>query len=125
MTEFISEYNYFYNENQFIKYINKSIKSTYIDFLRTNSHYFYELNISIDKYDDFEYNYNTNYYEAFYNIISNYELSKEDIDFLKLFIEEKEILTEKNVGVKMGISQQAVNKRKRKIIDKINKNKLS
>ena len=40
------------------------------------------------------------------------------ITFLQNFILKDQIRTEKEVGIILGISQQAVNKRKKKYIDK-------
>ena len=46
-------------------------------------------------------------------------LNQKEIDFLNLFYEKEKILTEQQVADKLGITQQAVNKRKKKIYKKI------
>lgn len=65
------------------------------------------------------------YKEKDYELLKDYGMSDKEITFLKNFIDGQCILTEKEVGIKLGISQQAVNKRKKKIIEKYkNKKKM-
>lgn len=119
------EYNLFCNEKQFIDCLNKRLKSTYIDFLRKyRNHNDLEI-ISLNKtnldnleiidtvIDNTEQDINT--------FINKYDFTNEEIKFILSFIEKGAILSEIRVAEKLGISQQAVNKRKKKIIKKYKK----
>ncbi len=48
-------------------------------------------------------------------------LTKDEIDFLNLFIEDGKLISDQKVGKKLGISKQAVHKRIVKIRNKITK----
>ncbi|MEI3527379.1 MAG: hypothetical protein V8R15_04955 [Bacilli bacterium] len=122
------EYQYFCNEKQFIECLNKRLHYVYVDFLRRLS---YEMSLEICNFDigddrNIEVRDKTEEYkENDYELLKNYGLSDKEITFLKNFIDEQCILTEKEVGIKLGISQQAVHKRKKKIIEKYkNKKKM-
>ena len=65
------------------------------------------------------------YKEKDYELLKDYGISDKEITFLKNFIDGQCILTEKEVGIKLGISQQAVQKRKKKIIEKYKNKKKS
>lgn len=104
------DYSHISNENQFIKYIELTIKNTYIDYLkkrRRQEIFIEDLDVVEDKKDEISYDENI--------------LTEEDKNFLNLFSKNGQALTEKEVGVILGISQQAVNKRKQKIYQKIAK----
>lgn len=115
------EYQYFCNEKQFIECLNKRLHSIYVDFLRRLS---YEMSLEICNFDieddrNIEVRDKTEEYkEKDYELLKDYGISDKEITFLKNFIDGQCILTEKEVGIKLGISQQAVHKRKKKIIEK-------
>ena len=77
----------------------------YIDYLRHNKSIiddiFIDEEIVIDKEKEF------------------IDIPKEDKELLEMIMKDK--LTEQQVADKLGITQQAVNKRKKKIIDKLKK----
>lgn len=118
----IKEFNLFNNQNQFILNIKKGILSTYINYI--NSTYFkYSKNkVSINKLSDlndegldFIIDDSTIYKST---LLDNLNLNKSEISFINAFIERGQVLSEKEVGKKLGISQQCVNKRKKQIIEK-------
>lgn len=122
------EYQYFCNEKQFIECLNKRLHSVYVDFLRRLS---YEMSLEICNFDieddrNIEVRDKTEEYkETDYELLKHYGMSDKEITFLKNFIDGQCILTEKAVGIKLGISQQAVHKRKKKIVEKYkNKKKM-
>ena len=97
------------NENQFIKYIDVTIRNVYIDYLRTKENK-ETLIENIDILEDTKKD--TLLFEG---------LREEEIDFLNLFIEEGKLISEQKVGKKLGISQQAVHKKVVKIRNKMKK----
>ena len=108
---FEEEYNLFCNENQFRKYINLLCKNKVIDFIRKEKQ---ENIISLNSLV----NENTELLE----LIKEKEIkdikiqySSKDLEFLNNFIEDNRILTQKEVAKKLGISQQAVSKKLKKI----------
>ena len=113
---YLNELILFCNQNQFLKYVDKTLNNICIDFFRKHKK---EINKLIIKVDETEFvdrktiNPHSNIF-----LESDYKFDKEDLDFLKQFIEDDRILTEKEVGEKLGISQQAVNKRKKAIKQK-------
>ena len=114
------EFNLFCNENQFICYINKRFKSIYINYCKNKQK---EIkSISLNNYDLLENEYidilidSSNINKQ--SIIDVIDLSKDDEEFLYNFIENGQVLSEKEVGKKLGISQQAVHKRKKIIQEK-------
>lgn len=116
-SELILELSYFCNENQFINYINKSINSAFVNFVR-NKKLEYNINIKRErrKKNKIE---EVNYLELLDQLFLKYNLLDEEKKFLKMFIENNKLISEKTVGRKLGISQQAVNKRKKKITNKL------
>ena len=102
------EENLFYNENQFIKYIKVSLRNIYLDYLRKTK---IELLENNDLIEDKENNSLKN--------MSFDQLSDEERAFINLFIEDKKIISERKVGEKLGISQQAVHKKVVKIRQKM------
>lgn len=94
------------NEYQFIKYIEKTVHNCYIDFLRQLRR---KVILNTNDIEDVKSEGNRN----------NYSLTNKERDFLNLFYKDGQALTEKEVAKKLGISQQAVSKRKRKIYQKI------
>ena len=105
---FIYEYNLFCNENQFKKILILKCQSIYIDYLRRK-----KLNISDELIAD----------NTIFEIPSTdiNKLTKKDQDFLNLFLKDNKILTEQQVANILGVTQQAVNKRKKSIYKKLNK----
>ncbi len=123
LQEFIYEYKLFCNENQLIAYLKSTFKYTRVSFYRNylvkQNSKIINLNTPIkdnlellDIIPDPSYSQDESilYFES---------LSKDDNEFLNLFLEKNKLLTEIEVGQKLGLSQQAVNKRKRKIISKL------
>lgn len=112
----INKYNLFYNENQFIKYLNKSFNNKMVDYLRMYKSLFIERELFV-----LQLNLNSSFNIGKNNSFNNIHLTKKEIEFLNNFIGENCIRTEKEVGKILGISQQAVNKRKSIIINKYRK----
>ena len=117
MTDFINELILFCNENQFIRYITKTFDNTYIEHLRKNC---LEINNMVISFD-----FETIVMENTFNDITNGSLlhreitfNEEELKFINLFIENGNVLSEREVGLKLGISQQAVHKRKKAICKK-------
>ena len=54
--------------------------------------------------------------------LRNIKMSEKDYNFIKLFHNDCKRMTETEVGRVLGISQQAVNKRKNRILKKYNIN---
>lgn len=113
------EYCLFCNENQFISYCTKIIRSKTINFQSSKKNYI-SLNMKndsrtelIDTISD-DKNINLNFYEQF-----DY-LTKDEYELLKYIYIEK--LTEKQIASIYNISQQAISKRKNKLLTKIKKN---
>ena len=108
LENFLMEYNLFCNENQFIKYLNKTFKNTVISFYKKESAN--QIRENID----------------YILINENIKENNEKINWDEMTSKEKKILeyfyifnkTEKEVSSIIGISQQGVNKRKRKILEK-------
>lgn len=102
------EFNLFCNENEFLKYVEVSFRNHLISYYRKQTK-----EECIEFVEDLE---------DYPDIISyediKFELNQQEMAFLSLFIENNHLLTEKEVAKKLGISQQAVSKRKNKIIKK-------
>ena len=105
------EYNLFCNENQFRKYIEVLCKNKVIDFIRKEKH---ENVISLNNLVDEK--------NELLDIIKDEKIKEKEItfssknlEFLNHFIENDRILTQKEVAKKLGISQQAVSKKIKKI----------
>lgn len=122
LVKLINEFYKFCNQNQFLKYIKTVINNKYIDFLRKhkNDKEIISLNI-INDYDDEELLYKivdenptSINYEIDYSLLTN-----EEINFLKLFHKDNRKLKEIEVAKILGISQQAVSKRLKKIKNKL------
>ena len=116
----------FCNENQYIHYLSKTFRNIYIDYLKMN---YYQINNLLSSFDEnihINYALTNNSHNHLYNQVMDIkqEFDKEDLLFIELFVEDNKILTEKEVGIKLGISQQAVNKRKKAIYKKYH-NKIS
>lgn len=127
--EFINEFNLFSNENQFFDYLNKS-------FYRETAYFYRKHHIKenddlislntiiadgieiIDTISDIN--------DKIENLNWNDILSKEDGLFISLFYDGKRILTEKEVAKKLGVTQQAVSSRlkrvKKRYLKKIKEN---
>ena len=105
------EYNLFCNENQFRKYIDILCKNKVIDFIRKEKH---ENVISLNNLVDEK--------NELLDMIKDEKIKEKEItfssknlEFLNHFIENDRILTQKEVAKKLGISQQAVSKKIKKI----------
>ena len=105
------EYNLFCNENQFRRYIEVLCKNKVIDFIRKEKH---ENVISLNNLVDEN--------SELLDMIKDEKIkekeitySSKDLEFLNHFIEDDRILTQKEVGEKLGISQQVVSYKIKKI----------
>ena len=109
------EYVLFCNQNQFLKYLKVTFQNTINSYFRKQQE-----NIIFDTIDDIDQieDYNGFMQQNFKNTIEETSLSLKDKEFLSLFIEDDRILTEREVALKLKITQQAVNKRKNKILKK-------
>lgn len=102
-----NEFKYYCNEKQFLKYFNKIIDTTIKKYYRDNKKH--KNNLSINDNIDISSTSNISLKDIFL---------KKDYEFLFNFIENDTLLTEQEVAKKLGITQQAVNKRKKKICKK-------
>ena len=118
------EFCLFCNENQFIKYLNKTFKTRIALFYRKNKEEFdanvISLNSPIDE--------NKELLDEIPDIqeddkspFDKYDFTRDEIEFLNDFIEEGTVLTEAEVAKKLGKSQQAVNKKKNRLVKKYKK----
>lgn len=112
------EYVLFCNQNQFLKYLKVTFQNTINSYFRKQQENF--IFDTIDDIDQIE-DYNGFMQQNFKNTIEETSLSLKDKEFLSLFIEDDRILTEQEVALKLKITQQAVNKRKNKILKKLNR----
>lgn len=108
------EYKLFCNENQFKKYVDTVINNLIIDLYRKSNR-----RREQDK--------NMESYYSDINVckeieLRNIKMSEKDYNFIKLFHNDCKRMTETEVGRVLGISQQAVNKRKNRILKKYNIN---
>ena len=58
------------------------------------------------------------------NYLDIKNVNEDDYAFLLLFIEKGNVLTQKDVAIKLGITQQAVSKKMKKIKEKYKKRKV-
>lgn len=114
---FLEEYLLFINENQFIKYFRKTVQNLLINFKlkQSKENKIITKNLNEQISEDLE---------MIDTVIDNSTLSKidpfdcfskDDKEFIYLFIDNGMLLSEQEVAKKLGVSQQAVNKRKQKI----------
>lgn len=121
----INEFYNFCNENQFRKYINVISNNKTIDFYRK-----YKIALEKEKISlNIVYDNNEEYIDKIIdekkqnNRESNYvSINEKDVQFLKLFYDDNKKLTEREVAKKIGVTQQAVSKRLKRIINKYNLN---
>lgn len=113
---FIMEFCLFCNENRLIKYLKKRLNYLFNDYKRKENRTNLLLWNDIKIYPKIE----NNHFQPIdlISILGNKKLSKKEIKFLLSFIEDGRFLSEIELSKKLGISQQAVNKRKRLIIKK-------
>ena len=104
------EFKYYCNEKQFLKYFNKIIDTTIKKYYRDNKKY--TNNLSINDNIDISSTSNVSLEDIFL---------KKDYEFLSNFIENDTLLTEQEVAKKLGVTQQAINKHKKKIYKKYKK----
>ena len=127
--EFIDEFNLFSNENQFFDYLNKS-------FYRETAYFYRKYHLKenndlislntilvddIEMVDTIPDNDNKSKLLNWYDL-----LSEEDRQFTSLFYDGKRILTGKEVAKKLGVTQQAVSSKlkrvKKRYLKKIEEN---
>lgn len=120
--DIIQELNLYNNQNQFIDYILKRLYSTYIDFSKCKYCKDFSNTISLNSVNnEGEELINKIFDNNFYKEQTKFDLmdlSKKELMFLNYFIENGIQLSEQEVAKKLGISQQAVNKKKKQIIKK-------
>lgn len=103
----INEFYLFCNKNQFKKYISVVCKNKTIDFYRKNRIKNEKYKISLNTLDENNEEYINKITGDSSDIISfiNFDsIEKKDIDFLNIFFENNKRLTEKKVGIKLGLS---------------------
>ncbi len=107
-------YNLYINELELYKFINKTIDNHINDYFRSRK-IRQKVNTNLLKNKDDN---------IILLLVNKYKYSHDPkiikmITFLQNFILKDKTRTEKEVGIILGISQQAVNKRKKKYIDKL------
>lgn len=107
-------YNLYINELELYKFINKTIDNHINDYFRSRKIRKKENTNFLKNKDD----------NIILLLVNKYKYSHDPkiikmITFLQNFILKDQTRTEKEVGIILGISQQAVNKRKKKYIDKL------
>jgi len=109
MNELYYEYNLYCNENQFKKYINKLCENSVNDYYRDKS-----------KEKEYRTNYNSNSDNSscYFDILNNLNINSKDIEFIKLFFYKNRRLKDLEVSKRLGVSKQAVSKRKKRIENK-------
>lgn len=111
---FLNEYSLFCNENQLLKYINIAFKNCFLIHLNM---YTKDNVLSLDEMKDEGFELiDNNQVKDKKEIMDLSILKKKEKDFIKKFIDNGKLLSERKVAKILGISQQAVNKRKKKII---------
>lgn len=108
--EFDNEYRLFCLENQFIKYIIKICKSCISEYYRQNMHKTISLDQKVYEYNELS---DTVCKSNKTGNFDYFKLTKEDQYLLDLLINKK--YTQKEIGQILGISQQAVCKKIKKI----------
>ncbi|MBQ3001320.1 MAG: sigma-70 family RNA polymerase sigma factor [Bacilli bacterium] len=111
--KFIDEYILFCNENQFVSKVNKTFKFTTNKFCKA-----IELDRKYCVRKDHEEMINQIADESTKeknNPLNKYKMTIDEIVFLEKFIDNNSLLSESEVAKKLGISQQAVSKRRQKI----------
>lgn len=123
-TIFLNEFTLFCNENQFIKYIDSAFNKTRAYYKRKNKTGNNLQMISLNTYtsNGIELLDTIKDLSQIKNEIIDYsKLPKKDIEFLKSFIEGNRMLTEKEVAIKRGVSQQAVHSMFKRIANRLKK----
>lgn len=121
----IFEYTLYCNERQFNSYINRGFDFVVNNFLRKNVYKNNEI-ISLNSVLENNQELIETIIDKKYTDISifeKYEISYSDKEFLEHFIQKGKILSEMEVAKELGISQQAVSKRRKKIIENYKKQK--
>lgn len=122
---FIFEFQLFCNENQFLKYVDSAFSKTRAYYKRKHKTGDYLQVISLNTYttDGIELLDKISDLSIIKNDIIDYsKLSEKEVEFLKYFIEGNRKLTEKEVAIKRGVTQQAVHSMFKRIAKKL-KNK--
>ena len=116
----MDEFNLFCNENQFIKYLiisfNNNVKSFNDQYRKEQPSKPISLNLMIN--DEIEYIDLIKDETKNFKIFDENLLSKKDKKFLSLFLENNKILKGVEVASKLGITQQAVSIRLKRIREK-------
>jgi len=121
---FLYEFELFCNENQFIRYIDLAFNKTRAYYKRKNktddNRQVLSLNTSIsdgtellDTIKELS--------RVIINQIDTSKLTNKEIEFLECFIENNRMITEKEVALKRGVSQQAVHSMFKRISNKLKK----
>ena len=111
------KYMLYINQLELCKYINKSIENLVIDYKRK---IYKKIVLKENNHANNYYHNKVKFLKELINNINdeNYKTRKM-ISFLKLFIQDDNYVTEKEVAIKLGVSQQAINKRKNRYINKL------
>lgn len=111
------KYMLYINQLELCKYINKSIENLVIDYKRK---IYKKIVLKENNHANNYYHNKVRFLKELINNINdeNYKTRKM-ISFLKLFIQDDNYVTEKEVAIKLGVSQQAINKRKNRYINKL------
>lgn len=123
LEELIYEYKLFCNENQLIEYLKSTFKNRRISFYREHvakpDSTLISLNTPIGNDIELIDIIPDNYHSVDESILYYESLSSEENEFLNMFYERDRVLTETEVAKRLGVSQQAVSKRKRRILRKL------
>jgi len=102
MNELYYEYNLYCNENQFKKYINKLCENSVNDYYREKNRNFQIYNL----YNDLI---------SMHNDLNKPKINRKDLEFINMFYNEDKRINEVEVSKKLGVSKQAINKRKKEL----------
>lgn len=104
------EYKLYCNENQLRKYINKICENTRIDYYR-----------KIEKEKEIIFSHNFSIFECGNtNNLHSINIKSKDMEFIELFYHKNRRLKDIEVSKMLGVSKQAVSKRKKRIENKYN-----
>lgn len=122
LNEIVYQYQLLNNENQFKKYIKNVCANITKTFYKNNvKNKCNQTSLNKKVYDDEELIDLVIVKKKEYNDFILKKLTKEELEFIKLFLEDGILLKGKEVAKKLGISPQAVSAKKLKIIKKYKK----
>ena len=113
------EYQAFCNYNNFKKYLKVSMHNEVISYMKKYTASQNKIKLNDKTKDEMELLEFVPDYEVKQVEYDYSKLTKKDLEFLNLFIENTRILTSTEVSKKLNISRQAVNKRKNRIKAKV------